>query len=295
MPDVTAAVTAAGIDVVSTVELGGGTYNAAYRLTLADGQRLILKIAPTAHGLTYERDLLTTEATFYCLTHGVAPVPAVVHAAPEFLLMTELPGTSWYSLRAEVAAADHRRLRAELGTIVARLHTVTGWFFGYPPALPHLTWRAAFTAMMDDVLSDAVRYNVSLPHSVDFLSSLVRRHGPLLDVVTTPRLVHFDLWDGNILVDGTRLSGIVDGERAFWGDPLADFVSLSLFKDLDSDLLDAYRAAGGVAEFDPARLALYRVYLYLIMLIEATPRNDFDPDRAHVVTTHLAEALDVLR
>lgn len=295
MPDVTAAAAAAGIDVVSTVDLGGGTYNAAYRLALADGRRLILKIAPTAPGLTHEHDLLTTEATFYHLTHGVAPVPSVVHAAPEFLLMTELPGTSWYSLRAEVTAADHRRLRAELGTIVARLHTVTGWFFGYPQALPHLTWRAAFTAMMDDVLSDAVRYNVSLPHSVDLLSSLVRRHGPLLDVVTTPRLVHFDLWDGNILLDGLRLSGIVDGERAFWGDPLADFVSLSLFKDLDSDLLDAYRAAGGVAEFDPARLALYRVYLYLIMLIEATPRNDFDPDRAHVVTTHLAEALDLLR
>lgn len=284
-----------GLDVVSTEELSGGTYNAAYRLTLADGRRLILKIAPTSPGLTYEIDLLTTEATFYRLTADVAPVPSVVHAAPGSLLMTELPGTSWYSLRAEVAAADHRRLRAELGTIVARLHTVTGSSFGYPSRLPHPTWRTAFTTMVDDVLADSVRYNVSLLHSVDFFASLIRRHGPLLDVVTTPRLVHFDLWDGNILLDGTRLSGIVDGERAFWGDPLAEFVSLSLFKDLDPDLLDAYRAAGGVAEFDPVRLALYRTYLYLIMLVEMTPRNDHDPDRAHFVTTHLTEALDMLR
>jgi hypothetical protein len=71
-----------GLDVVSTEELSGGTYNAAYRLVLADGRRLILKIAPASHGLTYEHDLLATEATFYRLTAGVAPVPSVVHAAP---------------------------------------------------------------------------------------------------------------------------------------------------------------------------------------------------------------------
>ncbi len=48
-----------------------------------------------------------------------------------------------------------------------------------------------------------------------------------------PVLVHFDLWPGNILVERpaageARIGGLVDGERMFWGDPLADFVSLAL-------------------------------------------------------------------
>jgi len=38
----------------------------------------------------------------------------------------------------------------------------------------------------------------------------------LLDVVRTPRLIHFDLWDGNILVEAGQITGLIDGERAFW-------------------------------------------------------------------------------
>ena len=52
-------------------------------------------------------------------------------------------------------------------------------------------------------------------------------------------LVHFDLWDGNILVEsdpaGHRIGALIDAERAFWGDPLAEFVSLALFGDIERD------------------------------------------------------------
>ncbi len=122
------------------------------------------------------------------------------------------------------------------------------------------------------------------------MARTVRAALPALDEVTTPRLVHFDLWNGNILVDrpagqGPRIGGLIDGERMFWGDPLADFVSLALLGDIrrDQAFLAGYREAGGRAEFDaPARLrlALYRTYLYLIMVAETVPRAvDADQDR----------------
>jgi len=41
--------------------------------------------------------------------------------------------------------------------------------------------------------------------------------------VTEPRLLHWDLWDGNVLRKEGRVSGIVDFERAIWGDPLMEF------------------------------------------------------------------------
>jgi aminoglycoside phosphotransferase (APT) family kinase protein len=100
--------------------------------------------------------------------------------------------------------------------------------------------------------------------------------------VTTPVLVHFDLWDGNILVEsgsaGHRIGALIDAERAFWGDPLAEFVSLALFADIEQDsaFLRGYRAAGGTVTFDfeaRQRLSLYRAYLYLIMWVEAAPRQ----------------------
>jgi aminoglycoside phosphotransferase (APT) family kinase protein len=279
--------TASGIDpasVVAAEDIGGGTYNRVARLRLADGRRLVLKIAPSAPGLSYEHDLLATEAEYYRLASG--PLPSVVGVGPEFLLLTEVPGEPW---NRTPGAGPH--LRAELGAIVARLHETTGDGFGYLQDPLHPTWPSAFTAMVDAVLADAVRYRVRLPRPAAEIAHLVRRHEPLLELVTTPVLVHFDLWTGNILVDDGRVSGIIDAERAFWGDPVAEFVSLTLFHDLDAPLLAGY----GAARFDaPARrrLTLYRVYLGLIMLVEMVPRQDTNADRKRRISAWLAEHLD---
>lgn len=88
----------------------------------------------------------------------------------------------------------------------------------------------------------------------------------------------------------------------FWGDPLADFVSLALLDDIekDRDFLAGYQEGGGRAEFtDPARrrLALYRSYLYLIMLTETIPRDMGDEHDAWLrdtVAPELVAALDEL-
>jgi aminoglycoside phosphotransferase (APT) family kinase protein len=110
-----------------------------------------------------------------------------------------------------------------------------------------------------------------------------------LDAVTTPVLVHVDLWDGNVFVDLQRpdpqVSGFIDHERAFWGDPAADLVSLALLGDVadDADLLAGYAEAGGPVVLDEAtryRLHLYRAHLALVMVVETVPRGTAGPEHA---------------
>ncbi|MFD7708808.1 phosphotransferase family protein [Streptomyces sp. NPDC059785] len=277
--------------------LPGGTYNAVEELRLTDGSRYMLKIPPplAAPGLAHERNLLAAEAEFYraAATVGV-PAPEAVGVCTDasaptgrYLLMTACPGDPWGA----ADDADRAVLRTELGGLTARLHRVTGPGFGYPSgALGPLAadWRTAFTAMYEAVLDDARRYGARLPRPVDEVARTAKRAYDLLDEVTEPRLVHFDLWRGNILVDragaAPRIGGLIDGERMLWGDPVADFVSLALLGDItrDEDFLTGYRAGDGPAALGPParrRLALYRSYLYLIMLTETVPRA-YDP--AHV-------------
>ncbi|MFD3501339.1 phosphotransferase family protein [Streptomyces sp. NPDC058676] len=287
--------------------LAGGTYNTVEELLLSDGSRYVLKVppAPTVPGLRHESRLLVSEAEFYrAAAEAGVTAPHVVavggDTAVPHLLMTACPGEPW---NGSLTESERTPLRAELGRQVARLHTVTGPGFGYPsgalgPLAPD--WRTAFGAMVAAVLDDARRYRARLPRPADEVARTIGAALPALDEVTVPRLVHFDLWEGNILLDRPagkepRIGGLIDGERMFWGDPLADFVSLALLGDIRKDeaFLAGYREAGGRVEFDtPARvrLASYRAYLYLIMLSETVPRA-VDADRERWVQEAVAPEL----
>ncbi|SHL43596.1 phosphotransferase family protein [Actinacidiphila paucisporea] len=282
--------------VASRTAMTGGSYNALYEVGLTDGTRLVLKVPPPAGSprLRYEAELLCGEALFYesAATVGV-PAPRVVHAewsedagAAPFLLMSHTPGVSWQEAGGSMAGGERDRLREELGGLVARLHTVRGPGFGYPAqrvAPLAERWAPAFEAMTDAVLADAAAFGSWLPLPAGAIRSALAGGAAALAEVAEPALVHFDLWPGNILLDGApgarAVSGLIDGERMFWGDPLADFASLSLLSaplEDDPAFLAGYGAAGGRTAFDDAarvRLALYRCYLYLIMLVEVVPRG----------------------
>ncbi|MFI6416281.1 phosphotransferase [Streptomyces sp. NPDC050842] len=281
--------------VVRSTALSGGLYNAARLLELADGRRLVLKTAPRActPALTHEQGLLGTEALFHRLAaRAGAPVSTVLHHEPvgpdtpaEWLLLTHVEGTTWDAARDRIAPADRAALRHRLGECLARIATVTGAAYGYPRPSVGLSgpdWPSAFTAMLHAVLADAIRFEVALPAPPGLLADLPARFGHRLAEVRRPALVHFDAWEGNVVLARTgtgpwRLSGLIDGERAFFGDPLADLVGLDPLGSAedDPDLMAGYHSVAPDRTIDTGarvRLALYRVYLALVMRVESVPR-----------------------
>jgi aminoglycoside phosphotransferase (APT) family kinase protein len=296
------ALAAAGVDleqVTGCCALAGGEFNAVSLLTLVTGERLVVKIPPAGIPLlSYERGMLGTEALFYRLAGSLpgVTVPVVLAVDPGdagggHLVMTECPGKPWQDVEPPLSTREREGMRAELGRQVARLHTVAGVGFGYPSgALGPLreSWSAAFLGMVDAVLADAARFAVALPLPAAEVRQLFAAHAGLLDEVTVPVLTHFDLWEGNILVstgpDGREVGALIDAERAFWGDPLADLVTLGLYHDIETDaaFLRGYRSEGGRVAFSPAereRIALYSAYLQLILWVEAVPRGPADDER----------------
>jgi fructosamine-3-kinase len=275
------------------VELGGGTFNTVLRATTAEGD-VIVKVPPAGVPLMrYERGITGTEAYYYQLAaaRGIRSVPRTLYHGHvdglEALVLSVCPGTPWPEVADQLKDEDRRAVRREVGGELAALHAITGPGYGYPAAPLATTWRQAFIDMMAAVLDDSTTFGVELPREPAQVAAIIDRVSPVLDVVERPALVHFDLWDGNILVDigedGPRLGGLIDAERAFWGDPVAELASLRLFGDIEPDevLADGYRAAGGRLVLDASarlRLTLYRLYLYLIMWVEYVPRR-FDEGR----------------
>jgi aminoglycoside phosphotransferase (APT) family kinase protein len=268
-----------GTAIRSATELSGGGFAAVWRLGLADGRDVVLKVGPEPGTplLRYEDGLIGAEAAYFRLVGGRAPVPTVLHHDGDHLLTTWLPGT------ALTALPDAPGVRRQLGAAVAAVHGITGDRFGYTGARAHAgTWPDAFAAMIDDLLADAVDWKVELPVTAAGIRATVAAHRDVLSTVDRPALLHFDLWDGNVLAVDGRLTGLVDGERYLYGDPLLDLVSPALFRRIDDEPDNPFVHGyfGGPTTFDGAarrRLALYRLHLYLLMTVEMPSRGMTGP------------------
>jgi hypothetical protein len=100
-----------------------------------------------------------------------------------------------------------------------------------------------------------------------------------------------------------RLSGLVDGERYLFGDPLVDFASPALFADVldppGHPFLLGYTSVTPLAVDDGIRrrVWLYQLYLYLIMIVEYPSRGMTpagDPDRWALLGRLVSDLVDRL-
>jgi aminoglycoside phosphotransferase (APT) family kinase protein len=285
-----------GVDVSTATELSAGGFATVWRAGLADGREVVVKVGPPAEArlLRYERGLIAAETSYFRTVRAGAPalpVPEVLHVEDDWIVTALLPGRS---LTDFPDGADQAGVREQLGAAMAGVHRLTGPHFGYSGARPAgADWATAYGAVVAALLADADDWAVPLPPG---LGALAERHRAVLAMVTRPALVHFDLWDGNVLgVDG-RLTGLVDGERFLWGDPLVDLVSPALFRRIEDEpahpFLRGYTAATGLVLDDAARtrLALYRIHLYVLMLAEGPSRGIPVGGARHEHLTGLLEA-----
>ena len=280
-------------DLVGATHLTGGMFATTYRVTLVDGPPVVVKTAPTATErlLTYEHDLLRTEALVYRLAeaHPDLLMPRVLHTdltrttlPSDVLVVSHLDGVPL--LEVGYPPGDPRAARAEhdLGALMARLHRITGERFGYPNAATGLvgaTWPEAFGRMVGALLADADAWGTPVPAAR--VRAALHTHHDALAQVRVPALVHTDLWPGNLFVapETGELVGVIDTERALWGDPLFELAGADQMGrgPVPVGLIAGYESAGGRLDLDSAdgraRLLLYRMAMSLVLVVEIAPRG----------------------
>jgi aminoglycoside phosphotransferase (APT) family kinase protein len=263
-----------------------GWFNAVHLLELDDGTDCVLKVAPPpdVRVQRYEHDLITTEVeTLHLLSDRTdLPVPAVLAwddsctllPSPWFL-MERCPGVLLSRLRPTLDTDQQQDIDAQLARHLATMNAIVAPAFGRPdPTATHdRSWGAAFARLVDDLLADAADAAVDLPLPPAGFADIVAEHQPHLERVTSPRYVHWDLFDPNVFVDpdNHQVVGLIDFERVLWADPLIEGQFLG--KRANDPIVEAY----GVPLFDRPgaleRRRLYDLYLYLVMTIECAYRN----------------------
>ena len=222
-------------------ELKGGTFNRVFRVSTEKGEYAI-KIAGISQKevLTYEKGLIETEIKVYELLQGTeGSYFPKIHGynytdeyAYKYLIMDFASGTMLN--KTKLSKNERDSVMYALGKAVAEIHSIKGEGFGYMQCGLKSSMREAYISMTDNLIKDARRKVKDIPYA-DRVRRAIDSNISAFDGVTVPVLNHFDLWGGNIVVNGGKLSSVIDCERAMFGVPEGDFISLDYLAPFDKE------------------------------------------------------------
>lgn len=220
--------------------LSGGLFNTTYRV-VTHSHDVVLRMGPVHRELLlpYEHTLMAAETAVnkLCLENGV-PASVVVHLDTsksiidrDFMVVNHIDSIplSDPSIPEEAAAG----IQFTCGQLAHKIHSVTGNGFGRVSKVAagkcFANWYDAVATEFADIFHAAEEYSLFDNAFRQRALAFVAGRKALLDTVTTPRLVHADLWAGNVLVckqdSGYEVCAIIDGDRAFFGDPDFDLAT----------------------------------------------------------------------
>lgn len=210
---------------------------------------------------------LSTEAYMlrYLARHSSLPVPAVLHAEDDLLVIAYVPSGGPVDAGAERHAAD----------LLAALHGITSDRFGHeretligplPQPNPwHESWREFFRDQrllyMGRLAVEAGRLP---PRVFGRLERLADRLAEWIAEPAAASLIHGDVWGGNVLVRDGRIAAFLD-PAIYHADPEIELAFSALFSTFGRDFFDRYREHRPIAPgFFEARRDLYNLYPLLV-------------------------------
>jgi aminoglycoside phosphotransferase (APT) family kinase protein len=283
------------VSILSARELSGGTFNTTFLISLTD-QQVILRIAPPQTD-----DLIWNETWLMRREQQIQPFfAALATMMPRTLLadfthqlidrdyvfQTFLTGVRWDEVVDTFTTDETLRLWEQFGSITKTIHSTVGALFGGPYPEPEFpSWSQAILHRLvraAQAMQDARLDMADMRAVLD----IVRAQTSLLDAIKQPRLLHGDLWLFNILVDrgadGPSIVGVLDADRAWWGDSMADWTMFVLSKAAapETDRFHA-RFWHTYGQPEQTRAAAFRNAVYEAMnvgtaLVWATRHDDHD-------------------
>lgn len=247
--------------------IGAGASGSVARATFADGSTVVVKQA------RHDEADLTIEARGLRLLaeRSDAPVPEVILARADLLVLEDMPGSTAGLASAETDAAR----------VLARLHSVesAGGVYGLDhdgligplpqENGPMASWVAFYRERRLMAMSVAAAREASLPtslaHRIERLAGRLER---LIPDRPAAGLIHGDLWSGNVLAEGGRVTALLD-PAPYYADAEVELAFIGLFSTFGPSFFDHYHLIRGTpraerAEFERVRRWVYALFPLLV-------------------------------
>ena len=240
--------------------LGGRCIAPVYRCDLAGGARVVAKQPSPGRTLECEAWMLR-----YLAENSALPVPAVLAAEPDLLLLEYIASGDPIDARAEAHAAE----------LLAALHAIRGPHFGFPrdtligpldqPNPPTPRWLDFFREHRllhrARAAHEAGRLSARLLARIEVLAGRLDRW---IEEPAHPALIHGDCWSGNVLAKGGRIAGFID-PAIHWAHPEIELAFGALFGPFGDAFFRRYAELAPLSPgFFEARRNLYNLCPLLV-------------------------------
>ena len=268
--------------VTEIKELTEGMCNVTYSIVFNDASESILKIAAKdrSGNTSNEVNLMRAEVMAMKLvaekcSFKVADVQyydtSNTICDGNYFFMEKLEGDNFHFVKEKMSEEEISAIGKELGRISRELSTIQNPDFGFLGEDTRYDSLFAFVKqMLTNLISDAERRNVDILYDGRTLLDQLEKEESAFREVKKASLVHWDMWEGNVFVKDGRVSGIIDWERAMWGEPFMD--DRFRMHNRDKYFLEGFGQTS-FTENELKRLRWYDIILYLTMMIEVFYRE----------------------
>ncbi|MBV7332877.1 aminoglycoside phosphotransferase family protein [Chloroflexi bacterium TSY] len=214
-----------------------GKFNTSYWVQMGD-EELVLRIAPPSNTLFvfYEKEMMRQESEIHRRLREQTSVPVAEIVVfddsctlldRDYMLMQRLPGRPL----TEMSHVSYDSVLRQTGEYLAQVHRLTAQQYGYigahRPMEPENSWADAFFVMWNRLIDDVIAVGYYDDEESSILRRWLEQYLYIFDRPIASSLLHMDIWHQNILVDDAGIvTGIVDWDRALWGDPEIEFAVL---------------------------------------------------------------------
>lgn len=271
-----------GKRIASVKELIEGMCNVTYDIVFEDGSETILKIASKDRrgNTSNEVNLMLAETTAMKIvaekcSFKVAEIQYCDTSNSicdgHYFFMEKLPGDNYFSIREKMSEEEIAAVDKETGKIARELSEIRNPKFGFLGEDKRYDTLFEFVRyMLGNLISDAKKKDIDILYDEGTFMERLERDKNTFEEVREASLVHWDMWEGNIFVKDGHISGIIDWERALWGEPFMD--DRFRMHNRGKNFLEGFGQTS-FSEDESIRLRWYDVILYLTMMIEVYYRK----------------------
>ena len=268
--------------VVDIKELTEGMCNVTYDITFDDGTESILKIAAKDRtgNTSNEVNLMRAEITAMKLvsencSFKVADIQyydaSNTICDGNYFFMEKLKGDNFHLVKGDMSEESIAIIDTEIGKISRELSEVKNPQFGFLGEDKRYDSLFCFTKhMLENLISDAKRKDIDIVYDERTFMDQLEKDKGAFEAVEAASLVHWDMWEGNVFVKDGHVSGIIDWERALWGEPFMD--DRFRMHNRGKHFLEGFGQTS-FSEDELTRLRWYDIILYLTMMIEVFYRE----------------------